>query len=533
MGGVIWTQYWGISTLDYTVWPAQYIYAEWLDCKRNTQYFQLDRKPTTTIWWVTCWFSTDTLMLCMIPIPNRDSTKYPNFYLGDWGNVYYYDWTKVGNGLCGWKDIVNATLFNMEVSGTPTLVYIMYCVDDYTNPTKWNLYYIKVSDAWTGAGSWNGDEALVPGVPTDFAVWDKYNHSRQFINESNRLLYYVAWNQINTLDYLGIYRNRMTTDFYITGLTKHNQLFRVYTHCSKIYYWDGYSPYFDWSINISYNVRYVWNQWDIDYVVLWTLPNKSFMGIFTGQNLQFINKSVKTEVVDVSNFYKFQYTISNMGSNYNMAQYGNIVYMPIIWLLGGSNYMGIASYGAEYFGFPNGVFIESSKTASNKSMTEIGFVANPLNLWMILQYSYTDTSGNHWIEGVDLSPSATASYVPTGTLYTKRMDELMIEWKSSASLVSSPWKMKRTKEFDIRAYVPTGTTMEILYTIDWGSTYTSLTTITPAVSWNWDAKRWRKYGIDCDITYYDIAFKIILTTSNSAVTPRFYQLSFTSEEVKA
>jgi len=50
------------------------------------------------------------------------------------------------------------------------------------------------------------------------------------------------------------------------------------------------------------------------------------LGIFTGQQLQFINKTVKS---DVSGITKFQYDLSNHGSNYNMAQYGNIVYMAI------------------------------------------------------------------------------------------------------------------------------------------------------------------------------------------------------------
>jgi len=367
--------------LDYLVADNQYVYAEWVDVKRNAQYFQLERKPTTS-------FATDTLMLCMLNLPVWDATTVPNFYLGKWGNVYYSDGTKVGNGLCWGKDIVNATLFNIGW----VLYYILYCVDDYTNSTKWNMYYIKVTDAGTSVWSRTSLECiLVPWVPTDFAVWDKYNHCRQMTNDSDRLLYYVAGSNLNTIDYLGIYRNRISTDFYITGLTKHNQLFRVYTHCSKIYFWDWYSQAFDWFIDISYNVRYVRNQWDTDYVVLWPSAAKSMLGIFTGQQLQFINKTVKS---DVSGITKFQYDLSNHGSNYNMAQYGNIVYMAISWLNDWG--MWIASYGSEYRGFPKWVFIESNKTAWSKTMSQIWFIANPLNLGMTLQYSYKDSSNNYF-----------------------------------------------------------------------------------------------------------------------------------------
>jgi hypothetical protein len=51
------------------------------------------------------------------------------------------------------------------------------------------------------------------------------------------------------------------------------------------------------------------------------------LGVFTGQDLTFINKAVKSKLVDVTDFIKFQYDINNVGSNYTMAQYGNIVYM--------------------------------------------------------------------------------------------------------------------------------------------------------------------------------------------------------------
>jgi hypothetical protein len=100
-------------------------------------------------------------------------------------------------------------------------------------------------------------------------------------------------------------------------------------------------------------------------------------------------------------------------------------------------------------------------------------------------------------------------------------------------MISSPRKQKRITELNVRADLPAWTQIDILYTINWWISYAPLTTIVPPVSGNRDWFRRRLYGVYVEVVYYDIAFKVILSTWNNTLSPKFYYLSFNSEEIKS
>ena len=208
-----------------------------------------------------------------------------------------------------------------------------------------------------------------------------------------------------------------------------------------------------------------------------------------------------------------------------------LLYTPITWVLLWDK--GIMSFGYEYPWYPKGFFIESNNNNAGATIASIGCIANPINLGMTLQYSYKDQAGNCGIDRILLDNISSVNFVSHGEFYTDRTDKLAMGSGTRVKFIPFPHKQKRIIEMQCRVDIPTNTTIKISYTIDWGNTYTLMTTLVPVVSGSRDGKRWRIYSIDCSVLYYDIAFKVELDTTNTTVTPKLYDMTFTSEDIKS
>lgn len=460
--------FWWLSDTSTRLWLWQTPYSENIDFRRDPEFIKLSRSYEN-------FFDTGTnLMLCAL-----DEKKYSHsFYAGENGTIYADNGNLVYT-LTGWQNILNAIKFGDK--------YIFL----YENLGK--LYIMKIDAANANNVAW-----LAWDVNEDYWIYPSTHYDSNgyllAVNDSDDFLYITAGAKVIRLDQSSVISEWITLEEDITWLTRHGGQYRLYTRDWLLYSWDWFSLQHDWYVSLNTYVRYVFNNSWIDYVVwgtTWAYSSLYYAQWFWKQLLKKAVKILDQEL--------YMYDIANVWGNYTMAEFNGIVYMT------DTDHWRIESVGQEYPGYPLSYSIDNT-------------ITDYINIWMIYRenrspfiiFSYKDTSNNWHIARINAGIASWYTYSSNWMWYSQKYSFDHVQ-------------KKRSPEVNTRADIPTGTNIDIQYSIDWGSWQPLATLIDGRSRFNAEV---------IDGYFFEIQFRFLLSTIDDSKTPKLYDVSIWFEEVK-
>jgi len=239
--------YWGVSNDDKLTQPAQVLYAENLDLKRNSEFVMLNPYSTEKV--LTNWKDIDWFINV-----SQDTWNQKTFGWWEDGVIYYVLWTDnvPDYTATSASDIVNAIEFN-----------------DYTYfmtvwPSTTDIKYDKILSDNMYDLTW----ALAQTTLATWLTWtqaDKY----PMYNYLDAFLYIWVWKTVYREDSAWVQEtfNLWTAD--IVWITQQWWVFKLYQSDGRVIFWDGLSESADSVVNINDEIRTVISHQWIDYIVWW------------------------------------------------------------------------------------------------------------------------------------------------------------------------------------------------------------------------------------------------------------------------
>ena len=464
--------YWGIAQDDYLTTGNQVLYAENIDLTSSSDYIQLwqnSKTRYTATWQVNGFIHAEWGT-------DRDVFAYTKD-----GKIYdTIDWTVESSAI--WAEIYTAFRFDG---------YIYFVSNHATAP------FSRITDANaidnTNWGALSANFTLWTSIST--AGWDIF----PVLTYLDEYFYIGIWNTVYQVD-------KWTTpavesfsifDDDIVWLTRVGWVIKVYTKRWTIAFWDWESTSVDSVISVQEPVRWVINQWKIDYLICWHSDFQTKVKVLNG---------------------------------YTVQELSNARYSEQLW-----DYIGKLELNK-----PNKLtkiwetiyFVMDNEISGSKDLYRY-WTNNPIlkgwfNVWLSEDSNWDDITQLHWIYWIEVT-NTDQVYIWIESNSQHAMEYVNVntsspKYKSSWYTILNPidwWSKTMKKKIE---YIMLSTsncdaseTVELQYSIDWWA-FSTIQTINSGTTLT------RTEIYDHLDDFYDIKFKVIMSSSWWADSPKLHEL---------
>jgi len=474
---IIWKDfYWGIAQDDFLTTWKQILYAENIDLTSSSDYVSLAKDSE--------WRFTTTDQVNWF-IDAQSGTSKDVFAYTDDGKIYdTEDWTVESSAI--WDKIYTAFKFNgylYFVSNHPTAPFSRILESSAYNNTNWASLSVNFA-LWTAISTWAAD--IFPTL----VYLDEY-------------FYIGIGNTVYKVDDANVVESFDIFDGDVVGLTRVWGIIKVFTDKGTIAFWDWISSAVDSVISIQEPIRWVINNWKVDFIVSWHSDFQSRIKILNGYTVQGLSNARYSERLS-DYIWKISFTDTNM-----LGKLWDTIYFVQDWITWNDLFRYWTNNPVLRAWFNVALAKDSNANLITKitSIYWIEFTSvDRVRIWV-------DSNSQNAFEYIDINTTS-PTYKPSWYMILNPID-----W----------WFKTIKKKIDKITLVTSNCdateTIEVLYSIDWWA-FTSLQTIN---SWT---SLTRTEIFSANDSFYDIQFKLNFASSGWADTPQFYELKLDYIEIE-
>lgn len=486
-------RFWGMSETDTLLSPWQCVFSDGLDGYSNPEYIKLAREIKNVI---STWSDLPTTWI--------EDTQSNVWIFWANGNIYSTATGNIVYTMSGNEDIVNAIKIGTK--------YIR-AYKGSANTLK--LASIEIANTGVGVWAWNtfvteNYGSFTPALPT-FQIGDWF---APLINDWEDFLYFGCWNRVYLAQYptLPFFESMLTFEDQIVWLTKNGSVINIYLRNGRKYFWDWFSETTLWSVDLGVNIRFVYNTKNYDYVVAWAFsPIYASLYISQWQDFQLL-RSWKFFNVWVFPNHKFAYSSDSPYGNNVMAIDKSHVF------LFDEDYWAIQSYGNIVQWLPKAFVNEFARASSGKAINQCWLLACPQKQPNILYVGVEDEDWNCFVDSYFTDVSYNNTYQLSWYQITQKYDF----WVAIQN---------KTVKFAVRCDTPEWTSISLEYRVDGDGDFFPLHVFSGSEKWHllsqWIMNTARM------TSFYEIQFRITLTTEDKNITPKLYNILMEYDQIWA
>lgn len=460
--------YWGISQDDYLTTGNQVLYAENIDLTSSSDYIQL--------WKNSEWRYTTTDYVNGF-IHAESGTNKQVFAYTDDGKIYdTEDGTVESTAI--WDIIYTAFRFNW---------YIYFVSNHSTAP------FSRITDANAyGNSNW-------AWMSVNFTLWTNISSTwwkiYPVLTYLDEFFYIWIWNTVYQVDNTDAVESFAIFDDDIVWLTRVGWVIKVYTKRGTIAFWDWESTSVDSVISIYEPIRWVISNGKIDYLICWHSDFQSRIKLLNWYTVQELSNARYSEVL-WDYIWKVALTKPNLLHK---------IWDTIYFVQDGITWEDVYRF------WTNNPVI---KAWFNVWLAQDSNGNNISSIYSL--YGIEFTSVDRLYVWVDSNSQTAFEYIDINTTSPIYKDEWYLilnpfDWWSKTIRKKIEYIMLSTSNCDASE------TVELQYSIDWWS-YSSIQTIN-----SWTSLTRTEIYDHLDF-FYDINFKIIMSSAWSSDSPKLHEL---------
>lgn len=478
------TSFFAWQSEDDAIWPDwTYLASENIEVKRFWKFVELAKAPINSI----NDGDTSAVMKLWIDTPNPLWID-PIFFMWDSGKVIREDWVNVYTET--WSRSIRNHVFNLWDA-----LYFTTS-DGSSNPMRLNkILHSDIDSNWT----WSVSEDILSWDPLELIeAWSWWFHR-----------FLVVWTKVYISTDTKIAEFNHNTwvvdaqyDFFssqIVWMTYWWWHIKVFLKNWLMFLWDGQNAEQPLDIiDLWEKLENAISIWSVEYVIWWDLWGLSKFFILDGRRLRPINKKQHSRLLWIDKF-----NITTTWNVQNIARSDNQIFL-VDRLESWWSTFRVATYWNKINWLPKWYSVDLTKNSNWNTMGNMNFIFS--TQWKLF-FWYSNTPSDRWVDHINLEQTDW-SFASEWFL----IDNLFDWWDII--------KIKKEEKLYWKCVIPSWTSIEILQSVNWSAFVSCKIIDENSVLDNWvftlSQTSFNKTN------YRQVAYKVILSTTNTSNTPRWY-----------
>ena len=472
MAEISWNQFFGgIANDEVLMGDTQYAFSKNIETRETTWRIGLSPKPTLAV----------TTTKEMYTFVNRyvaweDGKIYDIFFDTDLGTIAW------------WSDVLWLASFGD--------MYVFFYQWAWSTINVGKIDKDEATGTWSSQASYNATwSSFTSSWTANFVTFDQFG-TTLYVWWGNKVVKITSWGVAS--DAIASLTSK------VVWITRYDTVFYIYTDDWFKHTWDRVTDNPAGEYILNKESEHVISQNGLDYIVTGSDPSLDVQFYLSqGWDLQLICSATTWEWTEIDKFkfwYRTQTAVAR--SNSTMASLEEIIYIPTVESLNSPQYSYLYSYGRRRQWFPQSWNVDYALNSSWNQVEILAVHSIPEEWEGNIYISWRDSNSNVWVDKLNVSEFAT--YTSSGEKYSKKFQFQSV--------------LHEENEREFRADVAPSQPIVVKYALDWSDTRNTLGTLNVT-----DQKRFR---IEKRLQFYEIQFKLELSTTDDSVTPWFYSMRF-------